>query len=168
MSEFTLDELIGEIGISQNIVKVEVKKTQTRSAGKSPAQAFIAEVRKQIAFADEAAKFHTITEKHGLDGPVLDVKDSEKLAPPSRGKPSKWFVYKSGALVVSSYYGNSLLFPSLALNSWDAVIKYLNGLIGAANAGKLDANFAAIEKKRRDNRAANAAKKAGLGTEPTT
>ncbi len=167
-SQFSLDDLLGEIGLTNEVQKITPKTPGARPKGKTRAQLFIEDVRKQIVAADEAAKYHTIEEKLGGDGPVLIIKDAEKLAPPPRGKSTKWFVYKEGKLVVNSYYGNSSLFQPIGLKSWDAVIKYFNGLIAAANAGKLDTNFTEIERKRKESRAANKAKKEAGSFDPAT
>ncbi len=167
-SQFSLDDFLGEIGLTNEVQKIAPKTPGARPKGKTRAQLFIEDVRKQIDFVNDASKHHTIEEKISAEGPVLIIKDAEKLAPPPRGKSNKWFIYKDGKLVVSSYYGNSSLFAPIGLKSWDAVIKYFRGLIAAANAGKLDTNFTEIERKRKESRAANKAKKQAGSTDPAT
>ena len=150
---FTLDQFLTEAGLADKKIKLPEKKVVASTRNATPKDKFIAFVGQQLAKATEFSKSHPIT-----DGVISAPTDA--LKPPTRGKSSNWFVYKNNQLVVSAYASNSTLFDPVAFASWDHVIKYFEYLKTVALAGKLDANFAGIQKTRDANRGKNKKAKA--------
>ncbi len=154
----TLDGLLFDLGIANDVAPVKPRPLAL-AREKSPRQAFIDAVQKQLDAAKECSIKHKIEEVEGPRGKVLKIADPDALAAPHRGKPPYWFTWKNNQIVVFTYHGNSALFPAIAFSSWEPVIKYLGGLIYAANSGKLDQNIDEIERRRKEKRAANRSKK---------
>ena len=165
MTEFTLEDFIGSLGITA--IKVETPK-KTQSSRGTPAQKFIAQVNVQIAHVTADAKTHPIT-KVNVDGTVV-IKNAAELAPPKRGKASKWYVVKDNKLIITSYFGATQFLSPISIASWDDASKYFEGLKKWAIDGKFDAKFADLEKQRKATREANKlAKEAkAAGADPVT
>ena len=142
---FTLDQFLTEAGLADKKIALPEKKVVASTRNETPKDKFIAFVGKQLAKATEFSKSHPFTGDI-IPEPIGDLK------PPTRGKSSNWFVYKNNQLVVSAYASNTTLFEPVAFASWDHVIKYFEYLKTVALAGKLDANFAEIQKTRDANR----------------
>jgi len=160
-NEFTLEDFLGEYGLKDKILETPAKKP-VAVAERSPRNDFVAAVNRELVKARAAADTNIISEKTVAGAVVLEMANGEALAPPTRGKSANWFVWKNNQLVVSSYASNAAVFPPVAFKSWSDAIGYLEKLVEAANAGKLDSNFAAIKTKRLAKKAAKAAKDAEM------
>ena len=160
-NEFTLEDFLGQYGLKDKVLDTPAKKP-VAAAERSPRIDFAAAVSKEIEKARGASEKHIISEKTVDDAVVLEMLNGEALAPPPRGKSANWFVWKNHQLVVSSYASNAAVFPPVAFKSWSDAIAYLDSLKKAANAGKLDNNFAAIKARRLAKKTAKAAKEAEL------
>ncbi len=158
MEKLTLEGLLGDLNLAQEATEIKVRPPSV-SRDKTPRQAFISAVQRQLNAANECATKHKISEIDGKQGRVLTIVDSKPLEPPLRGKPAHWFMWKGGLLVVSVYFRNANVFPPIGLRSWESVIKYYQGLIEVAAAGKLDENLAEIERTIREKREAKKVKK---------
>ena len=160
-SEFTLEDFLGEYGLKDKVLETPAKKAAP-AAERSPRNDFVAAVSRELEKARTAAETHKISEKTVDGAVVLEMLNGDALAPPTRGKSANWFVLKNNQLVVSSYASNAAVFPPVAFKSWSNAIAYLESLKKAAEAGKLDSNFAAIKTKRLAKKAAKVAKEAEI------